>query len=180
MRAIVIGVARRYPYPRPPQRSRRGASFTKPGAAHLARSDRTSDVWAATVRHDLEHQGAATALEVARAEQLTPIPAAARLACVLLLREGLGALRDVSAEDDGVYPHVANEVRDDIAGERPASAPAAGQRGKQRVVLQKLAARLAQQRDDLPSSPGTGLLAAAHRIELQVIDGDGPLEHHRH
>src|SRR5207237_9094849 len=73
------------------------------------RSDLRCDLRVAAARQvgeqvvlDLEGQVACqqvkepTALQVARAEQLAPVPAAARLATVLLLGEGLGARREGS------------------------------------------------------------------------------------
>ena len=115
------------------------------------------------------------------------------------LAERVGLVGEVAAEDDRVGPHVANHVRREVRGHGCAKClrsaarglPAAPARDVQRggreaahqrprdVVLDDLAARLAEDALQLPLYLRLRLLALLDRLEVEVVQCDAPLEERR-
>ena len=103
------------------------------------------DLEAEVAAHQMEQP---PALDVGRAEHLAHIPAAARLALDLVLGEGLGAVGEVAAEDDGVGPDIADKIGRNVA-EQHGQEERSSQGGEHDVILEQLAARLAPHATEL-------------------------------
>src|SRR5581483_6766318 len=133
------------------------------------------DLMAQVPREDVEHRAA---LDVAGAEDLPDVPVAPRLLARLLGRERPRAVGEMPAEDHDVRPEVAHEVRREVAGEHPRRV-AERERGKEDVVLEDLAGRLAE--EGLEARPDLGAAAAAAQplVQLEVVEADAPLEEER-
>src|SRR5437773_663772 len=84
----------------------------------------------------------------------------------------------MATKDDSECPHVADQVREQIAGQDARRVPQ-GERGKERIVLEELPARLTEK--------GTGSLRQLRErplpreefVETQVVGSDAPLEPER-
>ena len=125
--------------------------------------------------HQVHRLGAG---DVGAAEHLADVPLALGLALDGALLEGLDALGEVAAQDDGVGPQVARDVGGEVGGQG-GQERARGDR-QQRVddvVLGRLLADLAQHLLGAAAEVGVlGLLLGDDRAELEVVGGDAVLE----
>ena len=134
------------------------------------------DLVAQVAGEDVEEPAA---VDVAGTEELPHVPACARLVRDLLFAEIVHPLREVTAEDDHVCPHVPDDVGNRV-GREHVEEERTGEERPENVVLERLV------RDLLPDAAehrvclGERPLAGQEAVYLQIVQGDEPLEQESH
>ena len=133
------------------------------------------DLVAQVARHEVHERAA---LDVGATEHLTQVPLSLRFLVDVFLGELLGTVREVTAEDDRVGPHVPQGVGGEVGRQR-ALPRRAGDGRVDDVVAQDLLADLLADLAEL--ALGLFLVGAAlgHLAELEVLCGDAVLEEQR-
>ena len=114
-------------------------------------------------------------IEIGGAEHLPQVPLAVRLVDQRFLVELLGAIGEVTTEDDEVRPEVTNQVGRQIGREGTTSSLARQQR-EDHIVLGQLLGDLLREVLDLRDRNLFRLVSRQVLADLQVVQTDSPLE----